>query len=160
MANSVSVEVSPGELIDKITILEIKAARIGDPAKLDNIHYELGKLTAVRDDDLPASAALGRLTSDLRAINARLWDIEDEIRDCERHGQFARLTAELKQVNERLWEIEDDIRECERDKDFGDKFVELARGVYANNDKRSRLKRDINKLLGSRLIEEKSYAAY
>ena len=128
--NSVVAEISPGELVDKITILEIKAARIGDPAKLDNIHYELGKLTAVRDDDLPASAALGRLTSDLRAINARLWDIEDEIRDCERHGQFAR------------------------------KFIELARAVYRTNDRRAEIKKTINEMLGARIVEEKSYNSY
>ena len=128
--NSVVTEISPGELVDKITILEIKAARIGDPAKLDNIHYELGKLTAVRDDDLPASAELGRLTTDLRAINSRLWDIEDEIRICERRGQFER------------------------------KFIELARAVYRTNDQHAAVKGRINRLLGARMVEEKSYAPY
>ena len=126
----VSVEVSPGELIDKITILEIKLERIDDAKKLKNIKSEWETLTAARDAAVEPSEELER------------------------------LTAELKQINERLWEIEDHIRECERDKNFGDKFVELARGVYKNNDERSRLKRDINKLLGSRLIEEKSYAPY
>ena len=130
MTSSVSVEVSPGELIDKITILEIKLERIDDAGKLGNVRAEWETLTAARDAAIETSEELER------------------------------LSAELKQVNERLWEIEDDIRDCERDKDFGDKFVELARGVYRNNDKRSRLKGDINKLLGSRLIEEKSYAAY
>ena len=130
MANSVSVEVSPGELIDKISILEIKLERIDDAKKLKNVKSEWETLTAARDAAVEPSEELGR------------------------------LSAELKQVNERLWEIEDHIRECERDKDFGDKFIELARGVYVNNDQRSRLKRDINKLLGSSLIEEKSYAAY
>ena len=128
--NSVSVEVSPGELIDKITILEIKLERIDDAKKLKNVKSEWETLTAARDAAVEPS---------------------DELK---------RLSAELKQVNERLWEIEDHIRECERDQDFGDKFIELARGVYVNNDERSRLKRDINKLLGSSLIEEKSYAAY
>ena len=70
------------------------------------------------------------------------------------------LTAKLKAVNEKLWAIEDDIRDCERAKDFGPKFVELARAVYFSNDERAKLKRDVNLLLGSRLIEEKSYAPY
>ncbi len=130
MAKSISVEVSPGELIDKITILEIKIERIEDADKLENVKLEWKILTAARDGAIKPT---------------------DELQ---------RLTRELKESNVHLWEIEDDIRQCERDKDYGDKFVELARGVYMNNDKRSRLKREINELLGSRLIEEKSYAAY
>jgi hypothetical protein len=125
-----SIEVSPGELIDKITILEIKLERIKDTLKLVNVRTEWETLTAARDDALPKSAELDR------------------------------LAAELKEVNIRLWEIEDRIRDCERAKDFGAKFVELARGVYLNNDRRSEIKRAINELLGSRLVEEKSYAAY
>jgi hypothetical protein len=124
------VEISPGELIDKITILEIKLERIKDAAKSANVRTEWQVLTNARDETIEASPDLDR------------------------------LTAELKQVNESLWEIEDDIRECERNKDYGPKFVDLARGVYVNNDQRSRIKRAINDLLGSRLIEEKSYAAY
>ena len=130
MAKSISVEVSPGELIDKITILEIKIERIEDADKLENVKLEWKILTAARDGAIKPT---------------------DELQ---------RLTRELKESNVHLWEIEDDIRQCEHDKDYGDKFVELARGVYMNNDKRSRLKREINELLGSRLIEEKSYAAY
>ena len=130
MAISISVEVSPGELIDKITILGIKLERIEDEDKLKNVKLEWETLTRARDEAIEATPELEK------------------------------LTAGLKEFNERLWEIEDDIRQCERDKDFGDKFVELARAVYANNDQRSRLKREINELLGSRLIEEKSYAAY
>ncbi len=126
----VSVEVSPGELIDKITILEIKLERIEDEDKLKNVKLEWETLTRARDQAIEATPELEK------------------------------LTAGLKESNERLWEIEDDIRNCERDKDFGDRFVELARGVYVNNDQRSRLKRKINELLGSRLIEEKSYTAY
>ncbi len=126
----VSVEVSPGELIDKITILEIKLERIEGKDKLKNVKLEWEILTRARDEAIEATPELEK------------------------------LTADLKESNERLWEIEDDIRDCERDKDFGDRFVELARGVYVNNDQRSRLKREINELLGSRLIEEKSYAAY
>ncbi|NQU61192.1 MAG: hypothetical protein HQ512_08690 [Rhodospirillales bacterium] len=130
MAASISVEVSAGELIDKITILEIKLERIKDSSKLENVKREYETLTASRDGALETS------------------------------GELNGLTAKLKAVNERLWEIEDDIRQCERDKDFGEKFVELARAVYVTNDDRSRLKREINELLGSALIEEKSYAAY
>jgi hypothetical protein len=127
---SISVEVSPGELIDKITILEIKLESIEDEDKLKNVKLEWETLTRARDDAIEASPELEK------------------------------LMAGLKESNERLWEIEDDIRQCERDKDFSNRFVELARAVYVNNDQRSRLKRKINELLGSRLIEEKSYAAY
>lgn len=127
---TVSVEVSPGELIDKIVILEIKLERMTDPTKLGNVRVEWQTLTAARDAALSPSARLDA------------------------------LTAGLKAVNERLWVIEDDIRDCERAKDFGARFVELARSVYVSNDERARLKREINELLGSRLIEEKSYAAY
>ncbi|MBL6946373.1 MAG: hypothetical protein ISR47_07035 [Rhodospirillales bacterium] len=127
---SVKVEVPAGELIDKITVLEIKSERIKDAAKVENVRRELAALAAVRDTSLPASAELDR------------------------------LSAELKGINETLWQIEDDIRECERDKDFGPGFIELARAVYFTNDKRSVLKRKINELLGSTLVEEKSYAPY
>ena len=130
MTASISVEVSPGELIDKITILEIKLERIEGKDKLKNVKLEWKTLTRARDEAIEATPELEK------------------------------LMAGLKGFNERLWEIEDDIRDCERNKDFGDRFVELARGVYVNNDQRSRLKREINELLGSRLIEEKSYAAY
>ena len=127
---SVRVDVSPGELVDKITILEIKLQRMADGPARANVRHEYEVLEAARRDALAASGAL------------------DE------------LTAALKSVNERLWAIEDDIRDCERAKDFGPKFVELARAVYFTNDKRAGLKREINVLLGSSLIEEKSYAKY
>jgi len=123
----VQVDVAPGELIDKITILEIKAARIADPAKLKNIHHELSILTRVRDRDLRTSAEL------------------------------TRLTDEIKRLNEALWVIEDDIRGCEKNNDFGSRFVELARSVYVTNDQRAARKKDINVLLGSAIVEEKSY---
>ena len=129
-ANTITVEIAPGELIDKITILEIKAERIADQAKVKNVRIELGVLESARDAAIIASVAL------------------------------TNLTTQLKQVNEELWDIEDNIRDCERDKDFGDKFIELARAVYHTNDRRAALKRDINKLLGSKLVEEKSYADY
>jgi hypothetical protein len=124
------VEVSPGELIDKITILQIKADRISDPDKLANVHRELRSLTATREEALDTSPELDG------------------------------FTAELRRINERLWEIEDDIRDCERKSDFGERFIELARAVYRTNDRRAAAKRSINELLGSELIEEKDYADY
>jgi hypothetical protein len=129
-AKPILVEVAPGELIDKITILQIKSERIADADKLKNVRVELQVLEAARDGAMAATREL------------------------------AALTAQLKQVNEALWDIEDGIRDCEREQDFGPKFVELARSVYRTNDRRSALKRQINELLGSKLIEEKSYAAY
>jgi len=122
--------VSWGELIDKLTILDIKAARLEDPAKRANVERELAALAAVRDRAGVASPALSALTRDLRAINAALWDIEDEIRDHERAG------------------------------DFGPRFVELARAVYHTNDRRADAKRRVNALLNSALVEEKSYKPY
>jgi len=127
---TITVEIAPGELIDKITILKIKADRITNAAKLENVHCELATLEAARDQALTSSAKLDELTSQLLSINERLWDIEDHIRD------------------------------CEREKDFGERFVELARSIYKSNDRRAALKREINELLGSRLLEEKSYSDY
>jgi hypothetical protein len=127
---SVHVEVSPGELIDKIAILEIKAERIADAAKLANVRRELGILRAIRDRDIPPSPALDRMTIDLKAVNAKLWVVEDE------------------------------IRECERAERFDERFVALARSVYRANDRRAALKAEINALLGAVIVEEKSYAAY
>jgi hypothetical protein len=129
-ATPILVEVAPGELIDKITILQIKTERIDDADKVKNVRIELEVLETARDNVIPTSAELDR------------------------------LTAELKTVNEALWEIEDDIRDCERDKDFGPKFIELARSVYRTNDRRAAAKREINELLGSKIVEEKSYADY
>lgn len=104
--------------------------RTRDPAKLANVRAELRELTAARERCLPDSTELMRLTS------------------------------ALKTVNEALWQVEDDLREWERTRDFGPRFVQLARSVYQHNDRRAALKRQINEQLGSRLIEEKSYAAY
>jgi tetratricopeptide (TPR) repeat protein len=126
----VRIEITPGELLDKITILEIKNERITDPAKLPNVRAALSSLTGARDRALPRSE------------------------------QLAQLTAELKAANETLWQAEDDLRECERQHDFGPRFIELARSVYHTNDRRSAIKRQINELLGSAIIEEESYAAY
>jgi hypothetical protein len=123
----VLIETSPGELIDKITILEIKAERIGDPDKLRNVLNELEALRGVRDREIVPSDALSKLTVELRTVNERIWKVEDELRNCERVG------------------------------DFGPAFVELARSVYKNNDHRAALKRTINERLRSRIVEEKSY---
>ena len=126
----VMIEVPPGELIDKITILRIKAERIADPAKLANVRTELAALTQARDAALPQDPRIERLEAELKTVNEALWQIEDEIRDCERAG------------------------------DFGPRFIGLARAVYQTNDHRAALKRDINLHLGARLIEEKSYRPY
>jgi len=126
----ISVPVSFGELIDKLTILEIKSERIGDPAKVANVRDELQLLDETWRDN-PASAT---------GISAE--------------------RAELKRINEALWEIEDEIRLKEKAKAFDARFVELARAVYHTNDRRAAVKRAINEKLGSRLVEEKSYQDY
>lgn len=128
--SQLSAPISLGELIDKITILEIKRARISDPDKLNNIRRELDLLNTLWVDS-PYAAQ----------------DIEP-------------LKAQLKQVNEQLWEIEDEIREKERAGTFDAGFIELARSVYFRNDERAAAKRRINEALGSDLVEEKSYADY
>jgi len=127
---SLKVEIAPGELIDKITILEIKSERMDDPAKLENVRRELEILLATRDAELDASGELDDLATQLKAVNEKLWVIEDDIRDCEAAG------------------------------DFGETFIGLARAVYQTNDERARLKREINVFLGSEIIEEKSYKPY
>ena len=127
MTERILVEIGAGELIDKITILKIKSERMTDEDKLANVRRELDTLAAARDAALPASPELRALESDLRA------------------------------VNESLWEIEDDIRACEVARDFGPEFIDLARAVYITNDRRASIKRSINVLAGSSLIEEKSY---
>lgn len=127
---SIKVEIAPGELVDKITILEIKLERITDPAKLANVRIEYDILMDV-----------------LR-------------REVKNSPELAQLTRELKEVNGKLWTIEDDIRDLERSKDFGPAFVALARSVYRTNDERAATKRKVNALLNSVIVEEKSYAAY
>jgi hypothetical protein len=124
------VPISPGELIDKITILEIKSQRMTDAAKLHNVRTELALLT----DTWRASPFSA---TDIRAE----WD-------------------GLREVNGKLWDIEDRIRDRERDGDFGAEFIELARAVYVTNDERAAIKKKINTRLGSTLVEEKSYADY
>lgn len=126
----ITIPVSPGEVVDRLTILEIKSQRIKDPAKLATVRVELASL---------AKAAKGAIPD------------TDEMRG---------LHAELKAVNEKLWVIEDDIRDLERKGDFGAAFIALARSVYRTNDQRAGLKRRINQALGSAPGEEKSYAPY
>ncbi len=126
----ITIPVSAGELVDKITILRVKAERIGDPGKTDNVRKELAALEACALENLQGSPELERLTAELAEVNGALWDIEEGKRDCERR------------------------------RDWGERFVELARAVYIQNDRRAALKRRINELTGSELVEEKSYAAY
>jgi hypothetical protein len=126
----IRVPLSVGELIDKLTILDIKAGRIADDAKRANVVREQSLLRETVAREVPGSAELDRLTADLRSVNEALWTIEDQIRD------------------------------LEHVKDFGARFVELARAVYITNDKRAALKKAINLLVGSAIVEEKSYKAY
>jgi hypothetical protein len=126
-ASVILTPTSPGELIDKITILQIKQERVTDRAKLANVQRELEVLTATFGRELSISP------------------------------QLSNLTAQLKRTNEVLWDIEDNIRLFDKSGDFGPRFIELARSVYRHNDIRCALKRQINELLGSELIEEKSY---
>jgi hypothetical protein len=126
----ISVPVSFGELIDKITILEIKSEQIRDAAKLANVRTELDMLNATWAQN-PASS----------------MDISAE-------------RTELKRINQSLWDIEDEIRLKEKAQAFDARFVELARAVYFTNDKRAAVKREINLKLGSQLVEEKSYQDY
>ncbi len=118
------------ELIDKLTILQIKAERIEDPKKLANVRIALQHLSRIRDEALSRSDELTRLEERLKAFNEKLWDIEGEIRN------------------------------CEAAKDFGPRFIELARSVYQTNDKRAAVKNQIDELFGSTITEEKSYANY
>ena len=127
---SIKIELSIGELLDKISILQIKAERIDDPSKVKNINKELDVLMCLWNDSPYSDTKLSSEINDLKNINEALWDIEDKIRDKERNQLF--------------------------DKDF----IELARSVYFTNDKRAEIKRIINGKTGSELIEEKSYSDY
>jgi transcriptional regulator of nitric oxide reductase len=127
---NIKVPVSPGEVLDKITILEIKSERISDPEKAANVRAELALLQESWAENIKDS---------------------DVIKD---------LHARLKEINEALWEIEDDIRDKERAKEFDAQFIELARAVYVTNDQRSQVKKELNLHLGSEIIEEKSYQDY
>ena len=123
------IEVSNGEILDKISILEIKKARINSEEKLVNVEKEW----------------------------MELWPLYEVLVTTD---EVAWKYAELKSVNEQLWDIEDDIREWEERYHFGDKFIQLARLVYITNDRRAKIKKELNLLTGSELIEEKSYKQY
>jgi hypothetical protein len=122
--------VSAGELFDKIAILRLKQARLADAAQLANVGRELAELERVADAHFGEETAHQALCDALFAVNAELWTIEDDKRDCERR------------------------------QDFGDRFVALARAVYLHNDRRAAIKREINRLLGSEIVEEKGYRPY
>src|SRR3982750_3441056 len=124
------VPLSPGELLDKITILRIKAARMTDAAKIANVRHELGLLEKTWRDSGAAAVEPREEESSLTRVNEMLWVIEDEIRD-EEHAQR-----------------------------FGEKFIELARAVYVTNDERAAIKKRVNTKLGSSIVEEKSYKPY
>ncbi len=124
--------ISLGELVDKITILEIKTENIADAAKLSNVRRELDALSRVLAG----------------ALNAAQM------------GELAPMKEELRAVNEKLWTIEDDIRDCERREQFSAEFIALARAVYHVNDERAAIKKRINTHFGSALVEEKSYQEY
>jgi len=126
----IEVPVSPGEVLDKITILEIKSERISDASKLANVRRELELLQA----------------------SWRQCVTEDET--------VRRIHDELKTINEALWEIEDDIRDKERVREFDQVFIDLARSVYVTNDQRANAKKALNVYLGSEIVEEKSYQDY
>lgn len=128
----IEAPISLGELIDKITILEIKVANITDDSKLKNVRHELN------------------------VLEQKVASILDDVGIT----KLAPLKKDLKAINQELWVIEDDIRDCEYVKDFSDKFIQLARAVYVTNDKRAKVKKDINLAFGSELIEEKSYKDY
>ena len=126
----IRVDIAPGELIDKLTILEIKLENIKDERKLANIRGEYAEL--------------------MQAFRASVMETD----------RLRALTAELKRINAALWKIEDDIRDQERAGSFGQAFVDLARSVYRTNDRRAAIKREINELLNSAIVEEKSYSSY
>jgi len=126
----IQVPVSPGEVLDKITILEIKSERISDAGKLANVKRELELLQAAWQQSVPE---------------------DDTVR---------RIHDELKTINEALWEIEDDIRDKERAREFDQVFIDLARSVYVTNDQRANAKKELNIYLGSEIVEEKSYQDY
>lgn len=128
--SEILVPVSFGELLDKIAILQIKSERMSDQAKLANVRKELSAL----EQTWMAHPAAG--------------------------GDVLQLRVQLKAVNERLWDIEDEIRVKERAQEFDEEFVRLARSVYFENDERARVKKEINLALGSAYVEEKSYQDY
>ena len=129
-SKKILTEISAGELLDKISILEIKLDKIKDKGSLIEINKEYTSLSETKNSNIS-------ITKDLE-----------------------NLTKQLKETNMKLWSIEDEKRMCEKNKDFGKKFIELARSVYLNNDKRAKIKSEINKLLGSNIKEIKKHINY
>ena len=129
-SKKILTEISAGELLDKISILEIKLHKIKDKESLIEINKEYESLKRVKDSHL-------KITKELQS-----------------------LINQLKEINMKLWTIEDEKRICEKNKDFGKTFIELSRSVYLNNDKRAKIKSEINKLLGSNIKEIKQYVNY
>ncbi len=123
-------EISTGELLDKISILEIKLEKIRDKESQIQINKEYKMLKEVQNSQIELTDSIKKLFNSIKEVNLNLWNIEDK------------------------------IRICEKNKDFGKNFIELARGVYLNNDKRAKIKSEINKLLGSNIIEIKQYVDY
>ena len=123
-------EISAGELLDKISILEIKLDKIKGKENLEEINKEYKILKDVQNSSIEVTEKLKTLSKEIKEVNLNLWNIEDK------------------------------LRICEKNKDFGQTFIELARGVYLNNDKRSKIKSEINKILGSNIREIKQYANY
>ena len=129
-SKKILTEISAGELLDKISILEIKLIKINDKKSLLEINKEYNSLKETQDSNIKLTKNLENLIKQLREVNLKLWDIED---------------------NKRI---------CEKNKDFGKVFIDLSRNVYLNNDKRAKIKSEINKLLGSNIKEVKQYVNY
>ncbi len=125
--DSIVIEISAAELVDKITVLQIKSERIKDPLKLKNVNFELDLLTTTYREKLPSSPRLDELFKELKAVNESIWDSEDE------------------------------VRVLERAQDFGPEFLKQTRNSHSMNERRFSLKKEINELVKSKLIEEKSY---
>ena len=128
--SKILTEISAGELLDKLSILEIKLNKIKDPSFLQEVKKEYDILIKTKNDNIKSSDKI---------------DI---------------LYKNLKEINEKLWKIENEKRLCEKNSDFNDKFIQLARNVYIENDKRSKIKLEINKVLGSNIKEVKQYTEY
>ncbi len=125
--NVIKIPVSPAELLDRIAILEVKKIKLSDGKKIENVKRELWLLKKIKKEHIPTSKKINQFQKELRTLSARGWDIEE--------GK----------------------RACEREKNFGRRFIKFARGAFKNNDERAELKKKINFLLGSQIIEEKSY---
>ncbi len=127
---NIHVPVSPGEVLDKITILEIKSERMSDPEKVANVKVELALLQETWADSVSEDSVINE------------------------------MHLQLKEINQALWSIEDEIRDKERTREFDERFIELARSVYFTNDRRAKIKQNLNLHLGSEIVEEKSYQDY